>query len=85
MSYKGLYFEYANVVTSTQEFAVISFCLWVKPFLDLDKIFGKITDISFKYNIDVYKRSFISTNNFLYNKWCLGRRHIISIFEIQTL
>ena len=82
MRYKGLYFEYANDVTSTQEFAVISFCLWMKRFWDLDKTFRKITDISFKYNIDVYKRSFISTNTFLYNKWFLGRRHVISIFEI---
>ena len=45
MRYKGLYFEYANDVTSTQEFAVISFSLWMKPFLDLEKIFGKITGI----------------------------------------
>ena len=64
MSSKGLYFKYANDVTPTQEFAVISFCLWMKLFLDLDKIFGKIAAISFKYNIDVYKRSFISTNIF---------------------
>ena len=49
-------FEYANDVTSTQEFAVIYFSLWMKPVIDMyDKILeAYVNDIpNILYNIAV--------------------------------